>query len=84
MLFDIFIRLFTAPIRGLLMILPSLSIEIPPDVFLQINEYFELACFFLPMEAVMLVLTIKLGLYVFRLAMAVINAVKSFIPTMGG
>ena len=84
MLFDIFIRIFTAPIRGLLMLLPTLNIEIPPDAFMAINGYIKLACFFLPMQAVVLVLSIKFLLFTFRLIMATIKSILSFIPTMGG
>lgn len=83
MILDTIFRLLTAPLRVLLQAMPTIGIEIPSDVFVQITEYIKLACYFLPVKTIVAVLTLKFAMWAFRITMAFIVRVKSFIPTMG-
>ena len=83
MIFDIFIKLFTAPMKLFLQSIPTISVTIPEDVLTQILEYIKLACYFLPVKTIVAILTINLAIWTFKITMAIVVRVKSFIPTMG-
>lgn len=83
MILDTLFRVLTIPLKALLSVLPSLNIEIPADVFLQINEFIKMACYFLPVKTIVVILGLKLAMWGFKITMSIIVRAKSFVPTMG-
>jgi len=83
MVFDWLFNLLTAPLQLLLELLPPLSVELPPDIMVRCRDIFIIVGYFLPLKTITAILSIKLTMWLFKITMALIVRIKSFVPTMG-
>lgn len=59
--------------------LPTISIDVPGVVNGSVYSYFRAAAYFLPMSTVGVILTISLSLFVLRMLIAIIKAVREIL-----
>lgn len=59
--------------------LPTIVIDVPGIVNGSVYSFIRSAAYFLPMQTVGIILGITLGLYVFRMIIAIIKAVKEIL-----
>lgn len=64
--------------------LPSFDITLPFTAFNVLQDLFNGIAFFLPMNTIATIFSIKLAVVGFRFAWAIILRIKSFIPLLGG
>ena len=67
----------------LLSLLPEVSIELPENVMEGAGTIFGAIGFFFPVAALLPIIIISISLDIFRIVMAIVVRIKSFIPTMG-
>ena len=83
MIIDALFSVLLAPIKLLLSALPTIGYSLPDGIFNSIVDTFAFIGYVLPIESILMCLSIRLALISFRATMAVVVRVKSFIPTMG-
>lgn len=66
----------------MLKILPSLSFVIPPDIVSGATFIFSGIGYFLPINAIVALFSVKMIVITFRLVLAVLKIVKSFLPKL--
>lgn len=83
MIIDALFSVLLAPIKLLLSALPTIGYSLPDGVFNSIVDTCAFIGYVLPIEPILMCLSIRLALISFRATMAVVVRVKSLIPTMG-
>ena len=83
MILDAILEFFCLPIIELLELLPAINIELPSDVFDQIGGYFQCLGYVCPIATVSNILVLKAVCWEFKIIMAIIVRVKSFVPFWG-
>ena len=77
---DMFLLLPTLIINAL----PSLDVSIPADLFDTITSIFYGIGYVLPLVRLAPIVVMELAISLFKIVIAIVLRVKSFIPTMGG
>jgi hypothetical protein len=67
----------------LLSLLPIIELEIPNNVLVGISEVLGAVAYIFPITALLPILIINLAMDMFRIIVALVVRIKSFIPTMG-
>lgn len=83
MILDAILEFFCFPIIELLELLPAINIELPDDIFNQIGGYFQCLGYVCPIATVSYILVLKAVCWEFKIIMAIIVRVKSFVPFWG-
>jgi hypothetical protein len=83
MITEAIINVFLSIPRLLVSVLPTVDTQIPDGVFSGMTALLYGIAWALPLTALMPILIITFGLDIFRVIMAIIVRIKSFIPTMG-
>ena len=83
MIIDSILEFFIYPLILLLDTLPNISIGIPDGVFDQIGGYFQCLGYVCPIATVTTILGIKASCWGFKITMALIVRIKSFVPFWG-
>jgi hypothetical protein len=84
MIFEVIIQAFMIIPTLILSFLPTLSIEIPDNILSVIYYVFIAVGTFFPIGGLLPIFIVNLSLDLFKIIMAVVVRIKSFIPTMGG
>ena len=69
-------------VSGLLSRLPEINIQIPERVFVSAAQYWNCACYILPMGTIKAIIAILIGLQLFRIAVAVIKTIWDLLPVV--
>lgn len=69
---------------ALLMALPAIHIDADEVIASNAYSYIRAACYFLPMGTVTAILSIIMGLWVFRVIIALVKTIWSVLPVGGG
>lgn len=83
MLIEYFFSTILYPVQQLLDMLPVIDFKLPEGVFDILTNIMAYISYFLPMDAVFAIIGIDLSLHAFRLGMAFIVRLKSFIVGLG-
>lgn len=83
MILDSILEFFCFPIIEMLDLLPTIGVGIPEGVFDQIGGYFQCLGYVCPIATVMHILGLKAVCWAFKITMAIIVRVKSFVPFWG-
>ena len=83
MILDAILEFFCFPIMEMLDLLPTIDIAIPDDVFDQIGGFFQCLGFICPIAVVTHILGLKAVCWLFKILMAIIVRVKSFVSFWG-
>ena len=59
--------------------LPTIAIDVPGVVNGSVYSFIRAGAYFLPMDTVAVILGISLGLYVFRMIVAIVKAIKEVL-----
>lgn len=83
MIIDAFFEVLLSPLVLLLNGLPVLDVNIPSGILSTFGGIVSTCFYFLPMGAILSCLALIFALRSFKLVLALVVRVKSFIPTMG-
>lgn len=83
MITDIILDFFLCLPKLLLKALPAVDVSIPDNVFNGINDFIAGVAYLYPVPECMPIITISLGISMFKIVWALTIRIKSFIPTMG-
>ena len=83
MIFDCFLEILCEPLISLLLNLPDISIGIPDGTFDQIGGFFQCLGYVCPIGTVTVILGLKASCWSFKIIMALIVRIKSFVPFWG-
>lgn len=83
MIFDAIMEFFLTPILKILQALPQFEFELPTDIYGGFAGFAECLGFVLPMPLILTVLGMKISFYTFKIGMALIVRIKSFVPFWG-
>lgn len=71
-------------LRSLVGLLPSVSFALPDGLFDAVHSIFYGVGWCLPVAALSPILVVEVALIGFKLVLAIVVRIKSFIPTLGG
>jgi hypothetical protein len=80
---EIIVTALLSPFNLIISQLPTISVELPYNVLSTVSGIFGTLSYFFPIMELLPILVLNLAMDSFRIIMALIVRVKSFIPTMG-
>lgn len=83
MITEALINVFLFLPKLLLQSLPDIDISIPKDVFNTLQNFLLNLEYIFPIVELLPILVISMSLSLFKIALALVIRIKSFIPTMG-
>lgn len=83
MITESILSVFLAIPRLLVSILPAIEAQLPENIFDGVSNLLYGVAFIIPVGALLPILLVSFSVDIFRVFMAIIVRIKSFIPTMG-
>lgn len=83
MLIELILGAFIALANGIISLFPTINIDIPSNVLQAGTAIFKGVGYFIPIAGLVPILLINIAIDGFKLIMAIVVRIKSFIPTMG-
>jgi len=83
MIIEAILGVFLLIPKAILSLLPEIDVRIPDNVFGGLDNILSGIGYVLPIKGLLPILVISLAMSLFKIPMAILVRVKSFIPTMG-